>query len=185
MKASNINWKDKIEKNKKIKAGNCIFPYKYKWKEHNNCFQTKKGDICATEINNRRTLVKYGYCPRKTLKKIKKSKKYKSIKIMDKIENKSKEEKKVDSNTMIPNLNKRLIGLLEELKNLEQARGKVFEARAYNNAAETLMAYPNIIKELTDIKGLRGIGTKIYKKFEEFVSTGKLELLEREKNNPK
>ena len=187
MKASEINWKGKREKNKKIKAGNCIFPYKYKWKEHNDCFKTKKGEICATEINNRKTLVKYGYCPRKTLKKIKLPKKYKSIKIkiMDKIEKKSDEEKKVDSNTMVPNINKQLIGLLEELKELEQARGKVFEARAYNNAAEALMAYPNTIKDIAEIKGLRGVGTKIYKKFEEFLTTGKLELLEQEKNNPK
>ena len=116
---------------------------------------------------------------------LKQPKKYKTIKIMDKIDKINKEQRKHDINTMIPKLNKRLIGLLEELKELEQARGKVFEARAYNNAAETLMAYPKTIKELTEIKGLRGIGTKIYKKFEEFVSTGKLELLEREKNNPK
>ena len=141
-----------------------------------------------TEVNKRRTLVKYGYCHKKTLKKIKLPKKYKSIKIkiMDKIDDISMEEKKPDLPTDIMlTTNKRLVDLLEELKALEQARGKVFEARAYNNAAETLMAYPKTIKDLTEIKGLRGIGVKIYKKFEEFLSTGKLELLEREKNNPK
>ena len=144
------------------------FPFKSKWK--------------------RRTLVKYGYCHKKTLKKIKLPKKYKSIKIkiMDKIDDISMEEKKQDLPTDIMlTTNKRLVDLLEELKTLEQARGKIFEARAYNNAAETLMAYPKTIKDLTEIKGLRGIGVKIYKKFEEFLSTGKLELLEREKNNPK
>jgi NAD-dependent DNA ligase len=195
MNASDINWNGKKEKNKKIKAGNCIFPFKYKWEEHTKCVPTKKGDICATEVNNRRTLVKYGYCRRKTLKKIKLPKKYKSIKIkiMDKIDDISLEEKKEESKVMKPTnniikgetINKRLIDLLEELKALEQARGKVFEARAYNNAAETLMAYPETIKDITEIKGFKGIGVKIYKKFEEFLSTGKLELLEREKNNPK
>ena len=46
-----INNKGKTEKNKKIKEGECIFPFKYKWKVHDRCFQTPQGDICATEIN--------------------------------------------------------------------------------------------------------------------------------------
>ena len=86
-----------------------------------------------TEVNKRRTLVKYGYCHKKTLKKIKLPKKYKSIKIkiMDKIDDISMEEKKPDLPTDIMlTTNKRLVDLLEELKALEQARGKVFEARA-------------------------------------------------------
>ena len=58
-----INNKGKTEKNKKIKEGECIFPFKYKWKVHDRCFQTPQGDICATEINPKtRTLTKYGYC---------------------------------------------------------------------------------------------------------------------------
>ena len=63
MLASNINNKGKIEKNKKVMAGECIFPFKYKWKTHDKCVETYKGDICATQINPKsRTLVKYGYC---------------------------------------------------------------------------------------------------------------------------
>ena len=79
MLASNINNKGKIEKNKKVMAGECIFPFKYKWKTHDKCVETNKGDICATEINPKsRTLVKYGYCldkppsKPKTLKKARK-----------------------------------------------------------------------------------------------------------------
>ena len=79
MLASNINNKGKIEKNKKVKVGKCIFPFKYKRKTHDKCFKTEKGDICATEINPKsRTLVKYGYCQEKppskpkTLKKVRK-----------------------------------------------------------------------------------------------------------------
>ena len=67
--ATKVNNKGKTEKNKKIKDGECLFPFKYKWKEHNSCFPTNLGDICATEVNPKtRTLVKYGYCPPKSQK---------------------------------------------------------------------------------------------------------------------
>ena len=64
MYATGRNSKGKLEKNKRVKEGDCIFPFKYKWKEHSKCFDTELGKICATEINPKtRTLVKYGYCP--------------------------------------------------------------------------------------------------------------------------
>ena len=60
------NNKGKIEFNKKIKPGKCIFPFMYKWKNHKNCYTTPKGDICATSISlPRRTLKTYGYCVKK------------------------------------------------------------------------------------------------------------------------
>ena len=63
MQASNINNLGKSEKNKKVKSGECIFPFKYKWKTHDKCFPTDKGEICATQVNPKtKTLVKYGYC---------------------------------------------------------------------------------------------------------------------------
>ena len=69
------NNKGKIEKHKKIKPGKCIFPFMYKWKNHNKCYSTPKGDICATEISlPRRTLKRYGYCKKKELKKSTKKK---------------------------------------------------------------------------------------------------------------
>lgn len=70
MIASNINNKGKIEKNKKVMAGECIFPFKYKHKTHEKCFDTEKGPICATEINPKtKTLIKYGYCTKTSPKK--------------------------------------------------------------------------------------------------------------------
>ena len=51
MRATAKNNKNKIEKHQKIKPGDCIFPFKYKWKMHDSCYETDKGDICATEIN--------------------------------------------------------------------------------------------------------------------------------------
>ena len=103
MKASNINNKGKIEKNQKVKPGDCIFPFKYKWKTHDKCFDTEKGAICATEINPKsRTLVKYGYClddsspkPKSQPKKVSKpknitKKKPKKLKIKLKLKEKTK-----------------------------------------------------------------------------------------------
>jgi len=63
MLASNINNRGKQEKNAKVKSGECIFPFKYKFEEHNSCIDTNKGAICATEVNPKtKTLTKYGYC---------------------------------------------------------------------------------------------------------------------------
>jgi hypothetical protein len=63
MRGTNKNKFGKIEKNAKIKEGECIFPFKYKWKTHASCVDTEKGAICATEVNpETKTLTKYGYC---------------------------------------------------------------------------------------------------------------------------
>ena len=64
MESTTVNRKGKTEKNKKIKAGSCIFPFKYKGKIYNECLDTPKGKLCATEINPKNgILTKYGYCP--------------------------------------------------------------------------------------------------------------------------
>ena len=62
MKGIAINKYGKVEKNKNVKDGECIIPFNYKWKEHNKCFETEKGDICATSVSERNTLKTYGYC---------------------------------------------------------------------------------------------------------------------------
>lgn len=62
MKSTNVNKLGKKEKGQKVKEGDCIFPFKYKWKEHNECVDTEKGSICATSVSDRGTLKTYGYC---------------------------------------------------------------------------------------------------------------------------
>ena len=63
MHGTTINNKGKTEKNQKIKEGDCIFPFKYKYETHHKCLKTDKGPICATEVNPKtQTLTKYGYC---------------------------------------------------------------------------------------------------------------------------
>jgi NAD-dependent DNA ligase len=68
MKSTDINKKGKKEKGQKVKAGDCIFPFKYKWKQHNECIKTEKGEICATSISDRGTLKTYGYCEKPQFK---------------------------------------------------------------------------------------------------------------------
>ena len=62
MFGTDINKKGKQEKNKKVKAGPCIFPFTYKHAIHACCVPTEKGPICATSVNEHGTLETYGYC---------------------------------------------------------------------------------------------------------------------------
>ena len=66
MHGTDINKHGKQEKNKKVKEGECIFPFTYKWKEYNECIENNdKGKICATSVTDRGTLKTYGYCSSK------------------------------------------------------------------------------------------------------------------------
>ena len=60
MRGTNINKSGKTEKNKKVKEGDCIFPFKYQWKDYNECAETEKGKICATSTSERGTLITIG-----------------------------------------------------------------------------------------------------------------------------
>ena len=63
-------------------------------------------------------------------------------------------------------------------------QGEPFRARAYQKAQETIMSYPRDITDPAQLKGLPGIGDTIMEKFNEYVQTGTLKVLEREKTNP-
>jgi DNA ligase (NAD+) len=218
--ATLYNNKGKREKNKKVKEGKCIFPFKYKWKEHIECFNTKFGDICATEINPKsRTLVKYGYCPSKTKKQSSKkpsskkpsSKKkstdkkatVKKIKLSFLLKKKTKKRiklKQLPSESDIKinpelthkmsqlsdksRLNESFIKVLNELNDIMLAQGEGFRAKAYREAAEAIMQIDYDITDPDQLKGVRHIGTTILSKLHEYVKTGTLEILERERNNP-
>jgi NAD-dependent DNA ligase/DNA polymerase/3'-5' exonuclease PolX len=202
MLASVINNKDKTEKNKKVKGGPCIFPFKYKWKNHNECYKTDKGEICATEVNSKGTLVKYGYCTIKSRQKkrktIKVPKRFRHTKVrtMNKIEKtkQSTSQAKMKIQVKVKNspsvkvklvLNDKFIDLLDQLHDMDQARGKVFEAIAYKRAAESIMSFPDDITSPEQVKDLPGIGKKIYVKFHQYLETGTVPVLEKEKNHPR
>ena len=87
---TNINNKNKTERNQKVKSGKCLFPFTYKWKTYTKCLETPKGPICATSLSEktpkRRTLKTYGYCYKKhaTKKAPKKSSKLLRINLKQK-----------------------------------------------------------------------------------------------------
>jgi len=81
-------------------------------------------------------------------------------------------------------LNEKFIELMEKLADIMLKQGEPFRARAYQKAQETIMAYPSDILSPNDLKGKPGIGETIMEKLNEYVQTGTLRILEREKNNP-
>ena len=81
-------------------------------------------------------------------------------------------------------LNEKFIELMEKLADIMLKQGEPFRARAYQKAQETIMAYPSDILSPSDLKGKPGIGETIMDKLNEYVQTGTLKVLEREKNNP-
>ena len=256
MRGTRKNRKGKIEKNKKVKEGPCIFPFKHKRKEHSVCVETDNGEICATEINPKtRTLTKYGYCepeercpsrktipksspkpkkkqtisPRKTLKKpkklkrklklVQKSPKKKAIKKLKSTspKNKKTQTKKAKMPRTKANKTKRkvklnivkslkptpqkspemaaaeskshayndeFVDILGELEDIMTRQGEPFRARAYHKAAESIMTYPNDITDPKQIEGLPGVGKTIMTKLNEYVTTGKVNAIEKRKNDP-
>ena len=83
-----------------------------------------------------------------------------------------------------PRYNEKFIDLMDQLSGIMLKQGQPFRARAYQKAQETLMAYPDDITSVDQLKGKPGIGSTILEKLNEYVNTGTLKILEREKNNP-
>ena len=81
-------------------------------------------------------------------------------------------------------LNEKFIELMEQLADIMLKHGEPFRARAYQKAQETMMAYPGDIVSPNDLKGKPGIGPTIMEKLNEYMETGTLKILEREKTNP-
>ena len=80
--------------------------------------------------------------------------------------------------------NEEFVDILDKLSNIMLKQGEPFRARAYQKAQETIMAYTDDITSPSQLKGLPGIGDTIMDKLNEYVETGTLKILEREKNNP-
>lgn len=214
MYGSNKNNTGKIEKNKRVKEGDCIFPFRYKHKLHDTCFETDKGDICATTVNNRKTLQTYGYCiPKQKSKKRTKEKalkkttqKKKRIKLI--LQESPKEtsnhtylktkqyskyhtfhtrknmEGKTKTKTSQQHYNEQFSKVLGQLHTMMVSKGEPFRARAYKKAQETIMSITTPITDLKQLKGKPGIGETILQKLDEYIKTGTLQMIEREKSNP-
>jgi len=81
-------------------------------------------------------------------------------------------------------LNEKFIDLMEKLSSIMMKQGEPFRARAYQKAQETIITIVEDITSPDQLKDLPGIGPTIMEKLNEYVSTGTLRILEREKNNP-
>ena len=81
-------------------------------------------------------------------------------------------------------LNEKFIELMEQLADIMLKQGEPFRARAYQKAQETIMAFPSDILSTDQLKGQPGIGSTIMEKLNEYVETGTLKVIEREKVNP-
>jgi len=99
----------------------------------------------------------------------------------------SKMNVKIASEAVVPSgkvYNEEFTKLLGELHSIMTAKGEYFRARAYKQAQEAVMAFPGDITSVSQLKGIKGIGEIIMKKLNEYVTTGTLKLLERERANP-
>ena len=101
--ANNIDKNGKIRKSKKIVSGKCLFPFKYKGKNHQKCIVGETGDWCATSLTERRAAKTWGYCHSKLDKK--KSVSSSSEKSSKKSSNKSSNMIFVDSDNLYTNIN--------------------------------------------------------------------------------
>ena len=90
----------------------------------------------------------------------------------------------IKKNNMASRLNETFIELMEKLSDIMIKQGEPFRARAYQKAQETIMSFTTDILNPSDLKGKPGIGDTIMEKMNEYVSTGTLQVLEKEKNNP-
>jgi DNA ligase (NAD+) len=81
-------------------------------------------------------------------------------------------------------LNEKFIVLMEQLADIMLNQGEPFRAKAYQKAQETIMSFQEDILTTEQLKGKPGIGPTIMEKLNEYVKTGTLDILEREKNNP-
>ena len=185
MKGELVNKYGKKEKNKKIKEGDCIFPFKYQWKEYNNCAETEKGEICATSVSDRGTLKTYGYCKKgskngmsrsrsrsksnESLKKVTKKKalnktqKKRKLKIVEKFPSKSKSKSKSKSPVISEKLKSKSPISIEEPSKIDlksSSKSKIMNKE-----------FIDIMEELSDIMVRQGepFKARAYKKASEAI----------------
>jgi len=93
-------------------------------------------------------------------------------------------EEVMEEETVDKRYNEKFIDLMEQLSSIMLKQGEPFRARAYQKAQETIMSYPETITDPKQLEGKPGIGSTIMDKLNEYVTTGTLRVLEREKTNP-
>ena len=80
--------------------------------------------------------------------------------------------------------NEDFINILGQLKEIQSGLGDHFRSSAYGKAEEEIIKYKEPIYNAEQIKHLPHIGKTIIEKLNEYIKTGKLKAIEKEKNNP-
>jgi len=80
--------------------------------------------------------------------------------------------------------NEEFIDALNELEDIMLKKGEPFRAKAYRSASESIITYEKDIHSASDLSDTPKIGPTIISKLNEYVETGKIKLLEDERNNP-
>ena len=105
---------------------------------------------------------------------------------MDSHDSKKEKKQRISTQEVRPSKrwNEEFIEVLGQLAKLLASQGEVFKSRAYKKAEETVRSIGTDIVEVAQLKGKPGIGTTILEKLQEYMNTGTLQLLEREKGKP-
>ena len=118
--AVNIDKNGKINKSKYIKEGECIFPFKYKKKEVNECQEGKRGLWCATSLKDNQSYNTYGYCPETDKQKLSSQKMIKSKKSSssESVKKSKKKSSSVGSDSFLGSESKVVILKKKNIKNM-------------------------------------------------------------------
>tara|TARA_B100001769_G_scaffold195119_1_gene155548 strand:+ start:35189 stop:38242 length:3054 start_codon:yes stop_codon:yes gene_type:complete len=80
--------------------------------------------------------------------------------------------------------NGELINILNEIESILSKKGDNFRAKWYRQASDSIILYDNDISSVDDLKNVPKIGKNITNKLEEYINTGKILMLEKERKDP-
>ena len=80
--------------------------------------------------------------------------------------------------------NQQISIILDQLSNMMSKQGEPFKAKAYNSAKEAIDKFPPKIHSIVQLKDVPNIGKSCLQVIDEFLNTGKVQVLEDNKNNP-
>jgi DNA ligase (NAD+) len=81
-------------------------------------------------------------------------------------------------------LNEKIVKLLSELSSLMMKAGEPMKARAYQKAEEYILGLETELKSVDELRGKPGFGPTILSKIDEYLKTGTLGIIERERAKP-
>ena len=80
--------------------------------------------------------------------------------------------------------NQQISIILDQLSNMMSKQGEPFRAKAYNTAKEAIDKFPPKIISILQLKDVPNIGKSCLQVIDEFLKTGKVQILETNKHNP-